>query len=463
MKITQEKLPASQIGLEIEIPADKSKSIYEKTIKQLAKTVSIAGFRKGKVPRPILIQRLGHERVKATVLDELIQTSLKEAIEQEKINSIGNYQLKSDFEELLNNYSPDKILNFKAVVDVPPEVNLTQYQGLEVKAEEVTYDSAEVDKIIEDRRSRSATLVPIEDRPAQWGDVAVVDFEGRKPPVNEGEEGELIEGAKAEESQVELSEGKFIPGFVEGIIGMNLSETKTLNLSFPEDYFEEDLAGQPVIFSITLKDLKEKELPDLDDDFAQEISEFNTFAELKESLEKQYKEKAENETKDNIYQAVTAKLLEHNDIDLPETLVDQEIQNLLMQTANQLQSSGIDISKLFTRDMVDRMRETARPEAEKNLKTNLIIEKIAEQESLTVSEEEINEKVNNIKEKLKDQDFDEKKLFDYVKKDLITDKTLDFLREKNHIELVPKGSLNTEAEKTENESSETESSETENS
>lgn len=244
MKITQEKLPASRIALEIEIPAEKSKATYEKTVKELQKTSNIPGFRKGKVPRPILLQRLGHQRIKAAVLDELIQESLKEAIAQESIDSIGNYRVETDFEDLINNYQPHNAVTFKATLDIPPEVNLTQYQGFSTKAEEVPYNPQEVEDLLNDRRNRLATLVPIEDRPAQMGDLAVVDFEGRTPPTNEGEEGEIIEGTVAQESQIELSEGKFIPGFIEGIVGMNLGETKTLNLSFPEDYFQKDLASK---------------------------------------------------------------------------------------------------------------------------------------------------------------------------------------------------------------------------
>lgn len=448
MKITQEKLPASQIGLEIEIPADKSKTTYDKTIKEIAKNTNIPGFRKGKVPRPILLQRIGHQRIKAQVLDELIKNSFKEAVEQESINILGNYELRSNFEELVNNYQPGEVITFQATVDVPPEVNLTQYQGLAVKAEEVAYNPESVNKLLDERRNRLATLVPIEDRPAQIGDVAILDFEGRKPPANEGEEGELIEGTKAEESEVELSEGKFISGFVEGIVGMNLGETRILNLTFPEDYFDKNLAGQPVVFSITLKDLKEKELPELDDDFAQEISEFDTIAELRESLEKQYQEKADNETKNKIYSAIITELLNHNNAELPKTLIDEEIQKLFVQTANQLQNSGIDVNKFFTEDIVDKMRETAPPEAIKNIQTNLIIEKIAQQESLNVSEEEITEKVNEVKENLKDQDFNEDKLKEYVKSDLIREKTLAWLRERNQVELVPEGSLS-ESEETE--------------
>lgn len=445
MKITQEKLPASQIGLEIEIPAETSKNTYEKVIKEITKTTNIAGFRKGKVPRPILLQRIGSERIKAAVLEELIQNSLEEAIKQESIETLGNYKLRSDFEALINTYKPGEAFTFQAAVDVPPEVTLGQYQGLQVKAEEVVYNEEDVNRLIDERREKLATLIPVENRPAQMGDLVVIDFEGRKP-TDSGEEGEIIPGTEAKEYQVELSEGKFIAGFIEGIVGMNIDETKKLSLTFPEDYHQKDLAGQGVIFTVTLKDLKEKELPELDDDFAQEVSEFETMAQLRESLEKQYQEKALNDTKQNIHSAIVAELLKHTSIELPESMLEEEIQNLLLQTANQLQSYGMDVNQFFTRETVSKMRETAKPEASKNLQTNLIIEKIAEQESITVSDEELNTKIAEIRETLKDREVDEAKLQKYVRHDLLAEKTLDWLQEKTQVELVPKGSLTSETE-----------------
>lgn len=446
MKITQEKLPASQIGLEIEIPAETSKNKYEKVIKEIAKTTNIPGFRKGKVPRPILLQRIGSERIKAAVLEELIQDSLEEAIKQESIEALGNYKLRSDFEELINSYKPGEVFTFLAAVDVPPEVTLGQYQGLQVKAEEVVYNEEDVNKLINERREKLATLIPVENRPAQMGDLAVIDFEGRKP-TETGEEGEIIPGTEAKEYQVELSEGKFITGFVEGVVGMNVDETKKLNLTFPDEYHEKDLAGQGVIFTITLKDLKEKELPELDDDFAQEVSEFETMAQLRESLEKQYQEKAVNDTKQNIHGAIVAELLNHTSIELPESMLEEEVQTILLQTANQLQSYGMDVNQFFTKETVTKMRETAQPEASKNLHTNLIIEKIAEQESITISDEELTAKITEIRETLKDREVDEVKLQKYVKHDLLAEKTLDWLQEKTQVELVPLGSLTPEEEK----------------
>jgi trigger factor len=442
MKVTQEKLPASKIGLEIEIPADLSKNTYDKVIKELARSTSIPGFRKGKVPRPILIQRLGSARIKAAVLEELIQDSLEKAISQESLNTIGNYQLTSDFEDLINQYKPGEILTFKASVDVPPEITLGQYTDLSVKAEEVVYDPTEVDNVLEDYRNKLATLVPVEDRPAQMKDIAVIDYQG-KNPAPEGEEGELLPGVEGTDFQVELIEDRFIEGFVPGIVGMNLDETKKLELTFPEDYPQENLAGKPVVFSITLKELKEKELPELDDDFAEEVSEFETMAELRESLEKQYQEKAANATKSNIQGAILEELLKHTSIDVPETMIEEEVQNLLIQTAAQMQNYGLDISQLFTRENVPEMKERSRPEAIKNLQLSLIISEIASKESLTVAPELIEERIAKVKENAQkqSQELDEDKLEKLVKEELLTEKTLDWLQEKTKVELLPQGSL----------------------
>jgi trigger factor len=457
MKVTQEKLPASQIGLEIEIPAETANSTYEKVVKEIARNTNIPGFRKGKVPRPILLQRLGSKRIKAAVLEQLVQDTFQKAVEEQKIESIGNYQLRSNFDELVEQYEIGQPFIYQAAVDVAPEVTLGQYQDLKIQAEEVVYNSEDVDNLIARQQERLATLIPIEDRAAQLDDIVVIDFVGRNPSENEEEEGDIIPNTEAKEYQTELKEDRFIPGFVAGIVGMNLNETKKLNLTFPEDYGQEDLAGKPVIFTITLKEIKERELPELDDDFAQEASndEFKTFAELKESLEKQYQEKAENDTKQNIYSAIIEELLKHTTIDLPQTLMEEEIQTILMQTARQIESYGMDVKQFFTRETVSRMRETAASEASKNLHSTLILENIAQQESITLTDEEIEAKKAEIRESLKQGEVDEEKLDKFVKEDLLADKTLEWLREKNEIELVPQGTLTKEEETSDSEAEST--------
>ena len=440
MKVTQEKLPDSQIGLEIEISSETSQKTYEKVVQNLTRSTNIPGFRKGKVPRQVLLQRLGSQRIKAAALEEIIQDSLKEAIDQESIESLGNYQLRSNFDELVQQYKPGETLTFSAAIDVPPSAELGDYQNLKVKAEESVYDQQQVDDFLEQRRAEQADLMPVEDRPAEMGDVAIIDFAGKL--TAEGEAGgEEIEGGSATNFQVELVEGKLIEGMVEGVVGMKPEETKEVSVTFPEDYAKEDLAGKPAVFSITLKELKAKDLPDLDDDFAAENSEFETMAELRQSLEEQFQEKAATETKNNINEAITTLLLEQSTVDIPETLIQEEVTQVLTQTLMQMQQMGIDVKQLFNADTVPKMRENARPEAIENLKKSLIIAEIGKRESLQANEAEITQKMQEVQEQLADREIDQAKLREMVIQDLNQEKTFDWLREKAEVELVPQGTL----------------------
>lgn len=441
MKVTQERLPESQLGLNIEIAPDASRSAYEKMVQNLSRSSNIPGFRKGKVPRQVLLQRIGNERIKAAALEELIQKSLQDAIEQEKIEALGQPNLRSNFEELLGQYNPGDTITFSIAVDVPPTVELADYSSLSVKAEEIVYQPEKVDEFIEQQREQKADLVPVEDRAAQMGDIAFVDFKGTL--TGEGEEGKEIDGGSATNFQVEMVEGKLIPGMVEGMVDMKPEETKEVAVTFPEDYPQEDLAGKPALFSITLNELKTKELPDLDDDFAQEVSddEFETMAAYRESVEKQFKEQAENQTKSNINAAIADALLEQNQIDLPESLVQEEVTNVLTKTLMQMQQMGLDVRQLFNSDNVPMLRDNAKPEATTNLNKSLIIKEIAKKENLEPDQAAIDAKIAEIRPELAGQEVDEERLLQMVTEDLLSENTYGWLREKANVELVPEGSL----------------------
>lgn len=460
MKVTQEKLPDSQLGLEIEIAADASRSAYDKMVQNLTRTSNIPGFRKGKVPRRILLQRIGVQRIKAAALEELIQTSLKDALDQESIDALGNYNLRSDFNELVEQYNPGDTLTFSVAVDVPPTPDLGEYDNLSVQAEEIVFDPKQVEDFLEQRRLQQADLIPVEERAAQMGDVAFVDFKGTL--TSEEEAGQEIEGGSATNFQVELAEGKLIPGMVEGMVGMKPEETKEVAVTFPEDYPQEDLAGKPAVFSITLNELKTQELPELDDDFAEEASngEFESLEAYKESLTKQFTEQAENKTKNNINEAIIAALLEQSTVEIPDTMIQEEVTNVLTKTLMQMQQMGLDVRQLFTSDTVPKLRENARPEAVENLKEDLILKAIADNEGLKPDTDAIAAKMTEIEQELSGQDIDRDKLKTMVTKDLIAENTFNWLREKTQVELVPEGSLSESQEETEIDSA-TEDSETE--
>ena len=440
MKVIQEVLPDSQVGLEIEIPSEMSQKTYDKVLQQMMRTINIPGFRKGKVPKPVFLQRVGIPQFKAAVLEELVQSAVDQAIKQENIDAIGNYQLKSDFEALLSQYEPTQGLTLQVSVDVPPRVTLKQYKDLTVQAEEILPDLEQVDKTLERYQSNLATLVPVEDRPSQMGDIAVIDFVGKVQ--DESGEWEAFEGGSAEDFQVELSEGRFIPGFIEGIAGMALEESKDLEISFPDDYSQPDLAGKPALFSITLKEIKEKELPDLDDDFAQEVSEYETVAELRASLEERYTKESTDRTQTNKNEALINALVEHLDAEIPNTLIQREVDFLLTQTIMQFSRQGIDVNKLLTREIVDNMRKQARPEAVDRLKRTLALGEVAKQEGISVDDDALEAKVEETMAEIEDvNQIDPERLVQVLKEELLQEKILAWLEGVNTVELVPEGSL----------------------
>ncbi len=445
MKVTQEKLPASQIGLEIEIAPEKTKQTYEKVIKNYAREANISGFRKGKVPRQILLQRLGKTRIKAAALEELIQDSIGEALKQENIEAIGQPELRSDFEELVNNYEPGAALTFSAAVDVPPQIHLGEYSGLQFKAEEVKYDPEQIDQVLDRERQQMATLIPVEGRPAQLGDNSILDFKGflaKEENSDPEAEPQPIPGAEATDFQVDLEEDKFIPGFIAGIVGMNPGETKEIEAQFPDPYANEELAGKAAKFTVTLKELKEKELPELNDDFAQEVSEFETLAELRNSLEERFKKEAEDNGKAKKQEALLKELVEHTEFDLPETMIQQEVDAMLTQTAMRLQEQGLDIKKLFNQDTIPQLRERSRPEAVDRLQRTLALREVGKRESIKASEEEIEARKKEIMEQYSQEDVDPDRVQEVVENELLTEKIIDWLLERSSIELVPEGSLN---------------------
>ena len=440
MKVTQENLPDSQVGLEIEVPADLSKQGYEKVLRDYMKSANIPGFRKGKVPRQILIQRIGTMQLKAAALEEIVQSVIEKAIKQEDIDALGNYQLQSDFEALMGTYKPGEPFILSASVDVPPRVKLSEYKGLSVQAEEIKLKKGRVDETLEGYRENLATLVPVEDRAAKEGDVAVVDFVGKA----ENAEGELeaFDGGSAQDFQVEISEGKFIPGFVEGMVGMSLEEEKEVEVTFPEDYPQAELAGKPATFTITLKELKEKELPEIDDDFAEEVSEFETLEELRNSLEERYQKEATDATDANIDQALLNELVKHIEAEIPKTLIQREVDFIVTQTAMQLSRQGIDLSKFLTKDLLDNMRENAKPEAVERLNRTLALGEIAKQESLAITDEEVKARTEEMMAEVEDpSQVDPERLNQVVNEDLLKEKILGWLKENSNVDLVPEGSL----------------------
>ena len=429
IKVKVSARPASRVALELAIPGARSQASYDAAVEKLSRSIKLPGFRKGKVPRPVLLQQIGLVRIRATALEDLVDSVFRDALRQAEIAAIGQPALDGGFEGLLERFEPGKELSLTLEMDVEPTPSLKATKGLKAEAESVSFDPARVDELIEQSRRQLAALVPVEGRAAAAGDVAVIGFEGTY-----ADNGEAISGGSAEAMEVELEDGRMIPGFVEGIIGMKAGETKTVECQFPEEYLQEDAAGRKASFVISLSELKARELPALDDAFAQQASDKQTLAELRADLEERLKEDAERRNRSNRHDALLAALVEQLEVELPESLVQQEIVSLLEQTAGQLAQQGMDVKKLFTPQLIQSLRETSRPEAEERLKRSLALKALAEAEKLEVEAAEIEAKVKELSRGFSDSSrIDPARLHAAVQEDLMREKLLGWLESNSTI------------------------------
>ena len=425
LKVTSTTRPGSRLAVEVAIPAERSQASYEAAISQLSRSVNLPGFRKGKVPRSVLVQQLGGLRIRATALENLVDAIWRDTIKQETIEALGQPEVDGGYEALLESFEPGKPLSVTFESDVAPTPTLKATKGLKAEAESVSFDAAKVDEMLEQSRRQLATVVPVEGRKAAEGDIAVVGFKGTY-----SDDGSEIEGGSSESMDVDLENGRMIPGFIEGVVGMAVGDSKTVACNFPEDYPKEDARGRKASFEIELKDLKTRELPDLDDDFAKQASEQETLAELRSDLEKRLKDDAERRTTSNRRDALLSALVEQLEVELPETLVQQEVRNLVEQTAAQFSQQGMDVKSLFTPELVRNLMETSRPEAEERLRRSLALSALAEAESLKIEDPEIDAKVKEVTAQLSgERDIDPNRLRQAVIEDLLQEKLLGWLEE----------------------------------
>ncbi len=423
LKVNTSERPNSRVALEVSVPGDRCQASYEAALAKLSRSVRLPGFRKGKVPRPVLLQQIGPLRIRATALEDLVDSAFRDALGQVEIAALGRPELNEGFETVLERFEPGRELSFTLELDVEPTPKLRATRGLSAEVEEVAYDPARVDELLEQSRRQLATLVPVEDRAAASGDVAQVSFSGTYL-----DSGEPISGGSSDGMEVELEEGRMIPGFIEGIIGMKPGQTATVPCSFPESYQQEEAAGRPAEFTITLIELKTRELPPLDDDFARQAGDKETLADLRADLEARLREDSERRQKASRHDALLEALVEQLEVELPETLVQQEVRNLVEQTAGQIAQQGMDVRKLFTPDLVRSLMDTSRPEAEQRLRRNLALKALAAAESIEVAAEELEAKLREVSRGLSDSSrIDPERLRLAVADDLLRDKLLEWL------------------------------------
>lgn len=377
MQIKVESLSKVKRKINFEIPAERVASEIDKVYEQIRKRTAIKGFRKGKVPRAY-IEKYYSGAMEQDVVKNLVNDTYFKTLADEKIYPVSYPVIEN---EELKQGEP---FRYTAVVEVFPEVEVKEYAGLEVSREAYRFDEEAINRRIEEMRESLAQLRPVEDgRPAATGDFVTLDFEGFI-------DGVPFEGGKGEDYQLELGSGRFIPGFEEQICGMKAGEEGEIRVTFPENYGNVDLAGKEATFTIKVKEMKAKELPPLDDDFAKEFGEFETLdqlrAKLVEEYEKHEKERIEAEFKERIVKA----LIEKNDLEVPEALVNQQLDLMLENAKKRLAYQRLNLEMMGLDD--ERYKVQFQPVAESQVKGSLLLDALARQEDIKVAESEIEEK-----------------------------------------------------------------------
>jgi len=419
-----EKLDDHKIKLEVEVPEEEFEEALKKAYSKVVKEVNLPGFRKGKVPRKVLESRFGPEILYQDAADYILPQAYRSAIEEENIEPINEPEIE------VQQIEKGKPFIFTAVVEVKPEVKLGLYRGVEVESEEEEIDEEAVDEHIEGLRQQHARMVDVEDkdREAAAEDLVLIDFCGYI-------DGEPFEGGEATDYSLEIGSNTFIPGFEEQLIGMKVDEEKEIKVTFPEDYRNEDLAGKEAVFQVTLKQIKQKELPELNDDFVKEISEFDNLEDFRVDKANKLRENAEQKARTALETAVIEKVSENAEVDVPETLVERQLDNMLQEMEQYLRYQGLDLEKFLqvTQKKEEDLREEQREEAEKRVKANLVLDAIIKEEGLEASEEELQEKIEELAnqygdsaERVRDV-FEKQGRLDMIREEIRMRKLIDFL------------------------------------
>ncbi len=428
MKVNLEKIEKNTAYLNFEVDAEQLEKAIQQAYKKNAKRFAIPGFRRGKAPRKLIEMHYGPEVFYEEAMQILLPEVYQKGVEEYKLQPVD--QPKFDVQQI----ETGKPLLASAEVVVKPEVKIEEYKGLEVEKVVHNVTEDEVEKQLLIMQEKNARLVAVEDKAAAEGDIAIIDFEGSI-------DNEPFEGGKAENYPLQLDSGMFIKGFEEQVIGMMPGETKDIPVTFPKDYNAEELAGKNAVFTVTLKELKRKELLPLDDDFAKDVSEFDTLAELKEDIKNKLQQEAKSVEENSLRASIIDKLIEKAEVDIPEVMINHEVDNILLKLAiNLKQSTGFDLTTYLesTGMTLQELRDRYHDAAVRNVKTSLILEEIGKLENITVTDEELENKIKELAEMYK------KPLEEYEKslspenkegiKDLVlTEKIFDFLIKNSNI------------------------------
>ncbi len=415
---TKEKAEKNMVSFEFKVSAEEFEAAIQKAYKKNVGKINIQGFRKGKAPRAIIERYYGKEVFYEDAVNIVLPDAYDKAIEEQNIEAVAQPEI--DVKEI----SAETGVVFTAKVAVKPEFELGQYKGVKVKKVTHKTTEKEINAEIDRLRARNARMVTVEDRAAQKDDTVVIDYEGFTGGV-------AFDGGKGEGYELTLGSGQFIPGFEDQLIGANAGDDVTVKVTFPTEYHSKDLAGKDAEFKVKVHAIKMQELPELDDEFAKDVSEFDTFEELKEDVTKKLKEANKNRSKQEFENAVLEAVAEATTIDIPQAMIDTNVENSIRDFAMQMQYQGIDLNQYMqmTGMTVDALKAQFLPEAEKKVKMSLILEKVAKVENIQVSDDEVEEEYKNIADanKMKLEDVKKYLKAEDLKENKLVEKTVNFL------------------------------------
>ena len=390
MSIQVEKLEKNMAKLTVEVSAEDFKAAIKKAFNKNKNRFAIPGFRKGKAPQAMIEKMYGEGVFYEDAADEAINASYAEAMKESGLDIVSRPEVT------IEKIGKDEPFVYSALVTVKPEVTLGQYKGVEVEKADASVSAEDVEAELKKVQEQNARLLTVEDRGVEDGDQTVIDFEGFV-------DGKGFEGGKAEDYPLTIGSHSFIDTFEEQLIGKKIGEECEVNVTFPTEYHAADLAGKPATFKVTVKEIKVKELPELNDEFASEVSEFDTLDEYKKDVEKKLAEKKEIEANSKNEDAVVAKVVENATMEIPDKMIDAQAENMVQDMARRMQSQGLslDMYLKYTGMTVEQMKEQARPDAEKRIRTRLVLEAVAKAENIQISDEKVDEEVAKMAEAYK--------------------------------------------------------------
>ena len=390
MSLQVEKLENNTAKLTIEVPAEEFDKAIQAAYQKNKNKFNVPGFRKGKVPYAMVEKMYGAGVFYEEAANELIPDAYANAAAESELEIVARPEIN------VTQIEKGKSFIFTAEVAVKPEVTLGEYKGVEVEVSAADVTEEEVAAELKKEQEKNSRTIDVDDRAVADGDMVTLDFEGFV-------DGVAFEGGKGTDYPLTIGSNSFIPGFEEQLVGAVIGEEKEVNVTFPEDYHAEDLKGKAAVFKCTVKAIKVKELPELDDEFAKDVSEFETFAEYKADIEKNLKERKEAAAKREKEDKVVDKVIENAQMDIPEAMVQLQIEELLNNFISRLQQQGLSIDQYYQFTGSDRaaMEEQLRPQAMKTIQTRLVLEKVAEVEDIQISDEKVNEEIAKMAEAYK--------------------------------------------------------------